>query len=104
MNHPRAGAGAAVLVAGGINLLYVIGGGIESETLDSEVYDLEMDAWEPVEMPMLTDESWHNMAVANIETRIFVFGGRQGASILDKSYVFSPFINQIYLPAVGAQE
>jgi DNA-binding CsgD family transcriptional regulator len=104
MNHPRAGAGAAVLVAEGNNLLYVIGGGIETDTLDSEVYDLEMDAWEPVEMPMLEGESWHNLAVANIETRIFVFGGRQGESILDKSYVFSPFVHQTFLPAVGTEE
>jgi DNA-binding CsgD family transcriptional regulator len=101
LNHPRAGAGAAVLAN---NFLYVIGGGIEAQTLDSEVYDLEMDSWLPVETPTLDSQSWHHLAVANIETRIFVFGGRQGEQILDKGYVFSPFVYETFLPAVGANE
>ncbi len=104
MSEPRAGAGAAVLVAEGNNLLYIIGGRTESEALASEVYDLTMETWRPVEMPMLDDQSWHNLAVANIETRIFAFGGRQGGQILDNGYVFSPFIHQTFLPAVGADE
>lgn len=102
MNQPRAGAGAAVLAN---SLLYVIGGGIETETLNSEVYDSdEMGSWQTVEMPMLGDQSWIHMAVANIETRIFVFGGRQGETILDQGYVFSPFVYETFLPAVGADE
>lgn len=104
MNQPRAGAGAAVLVAEGNSLLYVIGGGMDSEIVTSEVYDLKLDAWQLVDMPMLEAQSWHNLAVANIETRIFAFGGRQGEAILDEGYVFSPFIHQTFLPAVGAEE
>jgi hypothetical protein len=104
MNRPRAGAGAAVLAAEGDNLLYVIGGGTEQQTLDSEVYSVNRAAWQPVEMPMLESESWHDLAVANVETRIFVFGGRRGEQILDSGYVFSPFIHQTFLPAVGAEE
>ncbi|MFZ0545347.1 MAG: kelch repeat-containing protein, partial [Candidatus Promineifilaceae bacterium] len=99
MNQPRAGAGAAVLVN---NLLYVIGGGTGSQTLDSEFYNTELATWQPVSMPMLADDSWYYLAVANIETRIFVFGGKQGESIIDNGYVFSPFVHQTFLPAVGA--
>lgn len=101
MNRPRAGAGAAVLVN---NLLYVIGGGIEEQTLDSEVFNIELASWQLVDMPMLESESWHHLAVANIETQIFVFGGKQGETILDEGYVFSPFVHQTFLPAVGAEE
>lgn len=101
MNRPRAGAGATVLAN---NFLYVIGGGITTQTLDSEVYDLEKGAWMPVETPVLDGESWYHLAAANIETRIFVFGGRQGEQILDNGYVFSPFVYETFLPAVGANE
>lgn len=104
MNHPRAGAGAAVLVAEGNNQLYVIGGGIDSVTLDSEFYDSTLGIWRPIDMPMLETQSWHNLAVSNIETRIFAFGGRQGDEIIKQGYVFSPFIHQTFLPAVGAEE
>jgi DNA-binding CsgD family transcriptional regulator/N-acetylneuraminic acid mutarotase len=104
MNHPRSGAGAAALVSEGSNQLYVIGGGIESETVESEVYDSTMRIWRPVDMPMLEGQSWHNLAVSNIETRIFAFGGMQGDAIIEQSYVFSPFIHQTFLPAVGAEE
>jgi hypothetical protein len=101
MRQPRAGAGAAVLSN---NLLYVIGGGVDAKTLDSEFYNNELNAWQPVPMPMLAENSWHHLAVTNIETRIFVVGGRQGDEILDESYVFSPFVHQTFLPAVGAEE
>lgn len=104
MIHPRSGAGAAVLVAEGNNQLYVLGGGVESQTIDSEFYDSTMGVWRPVEMPMLASESWYNLAVSNIETRIFAFGGRQGDDIIEQGYVFSPFIHQTFLPAVGAEE
>jgi DNA-binding CsgD family transcriptional regulator/N-acetylneuraminic acid mutarotase len=101
MNSPRAGAGSAVLSN---NLLYIIGGGLETPTLQSDVYDSAFMTWRTVEMPTLTADSWTNLAVAHIETRIFIFGGRQGDSILDGGYVFSPFVHQTFLPAVGADE
>ncbi len=101
MSRARAGAGSAVLIN---RWLYVIGGGLETQAVDSEVYNVEFASWQSVEMPMLENESWANMAVANIESRIFVFGGRQGEAILDDGYVFSPFVHQTFLPAVGADE
>ena len=96
MSRPRSGAGAAVLVN---KWLYIIGGG-----LDSEVYNIDFNSWQSVEMPMLEEDAWVNLAVANIESRIFVFGGRQGEAISNESYVFSPFVHQTFLPAVGADE
>jgi N-acetylneuraminic acid mutarotase len=101
MNSPRAGAGSAVLSH---NLLYVIGGGMEAQIVESEVYDSAFASWRIVEMPMLETDSWTHLAVAHIETRIFVFGGRQGEAILSDGYVFSPFVHQTFLPAVGADE
>jgi N-acetylneuraminic acid mutarotase len=101
LTQPRAGAGAAVLVAAENNSLYIIGGGVEEQTLDSEFFSDETGGWQPVEMPMLKDDSWHHLAVTNVETRIYALGGRQGGAILETVYVYSPLINRIYFPSVA---
>jgi N-acetylneuraminic acid mutarotase len=99
MADPRAGAGAAVL---GNKLLYVIGGGIDGSVATGEVYDAASGSWEPISMPMIkTGSSWYDLGVTNLESRIYVMGGRQDGELVDNSYIYSPLIHQLFLPAVG---
>jgi N-acetylneuraminic acid mutarotase len=99
MTDPRAGAGAAVL---GNKLLYVIGGGIDRSVVSGEVYDAANGSWEPISMPMTeVGSSWYDLGVTNLESRIFVMGGRQNGALVDNSYIYSPLIHQLFLPAVG---
>ena len=99
MEAARAGAGAAVL---GNKLIYVLGGGKDAAVVDGEVYDINKDRWQPVEMPMLNEDfSWYDLGVTNVETRIYVFGGRQDGELVDFNYIYAPLIHQTFLPAVG---
>ena len=99
MEAPRAGAGAAVL---GNKLIYVLGGGSDAAVVNGEVYDVNQDRWQPVDMPMLDENfSWYDLGVSNVETRIYVFGGRQNGELVDVNYIYSPLIHQTFLPAVG---
>jgi N-acetylneuraminic acid mutarotase len=99
MIMPRAAAGAAVL---GNELLYVIGGGRYDFVPFGEVLDPILNEWQEVEMPMLANEdSWHDLGVTNVETRIYVQGGRQGNQILPSNYYYAPLIFRTYLPTVG---
>jgi DNA-binding CsgD family transcriptional regulator len=99
MMMSRSEAGAAVL---GNNRLFVIGGGIEGGVPFGEVLDIRTDSWQEIELPMLQNAtSWHGLGVTNVETRIFALGGRQDEKILQDSFIFTPFIHQTFLPAVG---
>jgi DNA-binding CsgD family transcriptional regulator len=99
MIMPRAAAGAAVL---GNELLYVIGGGRNDFVPFGEVLDPILNEWQEIEMPMLANQdSWHDLGVANVETRIYVQGGRQGNQILPSNFYYAPLIYRTYLPTVG---
>jgi DNA-binding CsgD family transcriptional regulator/N-acetylneuraminic acid mutarotase len=95
----RAGAGAAALSN---NQLYVLGGGLEGSVPFGEVFDAATNTWSRLEMPMLGDgASWYGLGVANVETRIYLMGGRLGHELVADTYVFTPFTHRTYLPAVG---
>ncbi|MBK8985662.1 MAG: hypothetical protein IPM39_06210 [Chloroflexi bacterium] len=97
MLSPRAGAGAAVL----FNKLYLIGGlnGNELVTF-SEFYDPTMETWQVLNTPMLENNpSWADMGVANVETRIYVLGGRRAGELQSDNYFYTPVIYQTFIPA-----
>ena len=96
---PRGGS-ASVAV---LNKLYVVGGGLagEQEVTFSERYDPVTETWQVVNTP-LQDESpsWTGLGVANVENRIFVFGGRRQNALQADTYIFSPFVYRTFLPSV----
>ncbi len=102
MESPRAGAGAAVLV----NKLYVFGGGMDEQNKieTSEAYDPNTDQWGLVSTPMLSDSpSWTNLAVANIETRVFTLGGLNDAGVpTDHNFIYAPLVYQTFIPAAAS--
>ncbi len=98
---PRAGAGAAVL----LNKLYILGGGLD-ETGDvtySELFDPVNETWQVVNTPLLTESpAWAHVGVANVETQIYVLGGRRGGTPTAETLVYSPFVYQTFIPAASA--
>lgn len=101
MLAPRSRAGGAVL---GNDRLLVFGGGIDSDVLFGEVFDIDSSSWKEFEMPMLGDAfSWHSLGVTNVETRIYALGGQQGEEILTANYIYAPYLHQTFLPAVGSE-
>lgn len=98
MLTPRAGAGAAVL----LNQLYVIGGGTTdaSNIAFSEEYNPNSQTWQVVNTPMLTDAtSWPYLGVTNVETRIYVIGGRLHNQLSGNTYVMET-VFQSFIPAI----
>ena len=99
MQQPRRGAGVAAL----LNKLYVFGGLAAGAGGQSEVYDPVQQSWTTIETPMLADwPAWSDMGTANVETRIYVLGGRQEAQLLGETYVFTPFVYQFFIPSTSA--
>jgi len=98
---PRVGAGAAAL----LNKLYVIGGDL-NETDDvtySELYDPASQKWQVVNTPPLVEEStWSGLGVTNVETRVYVLGGRRNGFPSNDTLVYSPFVYQTFIPAAAA--
>ena len=97
----RAGAGTAVLV----NKLYLVGGGLTGESVThSEAYDPNTDSWSLVNTPMLAETPrWTDLGVANVETKIYVVGGERGnQGLSDKTYVYTPFVYNTYIPAASS--
>jgi DNA-binding CsgD family transcriptional regulator/N-acetylneuraminic acid mutarotase len=95
---PRSGAGAAVV----LNKLYVIGGGMNGRTpiSFSEVYVPTSATWQVVNTPMLDENTaWHGLGVANVETRIFIFGGQQGDTFVTNNYILTP-VFQVFIPRI----
>ncbi len=96
LQEPRARAGAAVL----LNSLYIFGGQEGDGPRFSESFDPNSESWSRVETPMFTEASeWADMGVGNVETRIYVFGGRDGETLLADTYVLTPFTYQFFIPA-----
>ncbi|MCO5205312.1 MAG: LuxR C-terminal-related transcriptional regulator [Anaerolineae bacterium] len=93
---PRSNAQGAVI----LDRFYVIGGDAGSETLFSEYYDANNRSWQVVNMPMLDDATdWTDLGVANVETRIYVVGGRINSKLSDANYVYSPLVYQYFIPS-----
>ncbi len=98
---PRAGAGAAAL----LNKLYVIGGDISdaNEMTYSELYDPASQKWQVVNTPPLAEtQVWASLGVTNVETRVYVLGGRRGGVPSDEAFVYAPFVYQTFIPAAAA--
>lgn len=94
------GASAAVL-----NKLYVIGGGLNGrqEIIYSERYDPVTQTWQVVNTPFLADTSvWTGLGVANVENRIFAFGGRRDGTLISDTYVYAP-LYRTFLPSVPVE-
>ncbi|GAB4271545.1 MAG: hypothetical protein Kow0080_17070 [Candidatus Promineifilaceae bacterium] len=103
MLQPRTKASAAVVV----NKLYVIGGNVSSDsTLTySEIYDPNTDTWQVLNMPDFPDKRpWQQPGTANVETRIYILGGRRGDQLLNTHYIYTPFIYNTYIPAAAAED
>ncbi len=101
MLEPRAGAGSVVL----LNKLYVLGGGLQADNaiLYGEEYNPVTQTWHVVETPMLDGAAhWFLPGVANVESRIYAFGGRQNDTVLADTYVLRA-IYQTFLPAMPNQ-
>jgi N-acetylneuraminic acid mutarotase len=96
---PRGGAGSAAV----LNKVYVIGGGKNgNQTINfNERYDPATETWQVVNTPLLDDTpSWVGLVVANVENRIFAFGGQQGDTLIADTYIYSPFIYRTFLNSV----
>jgi hypothetical protein len=99
MGQPRAGAGAAVI---GSTNIYVFGGGDTQGIQEGESFDAALETWQPLPIPVLGEGApWYDLGVTNVETRIYLLGGRRGDSILGETYVYLPFIHRTFLPTIG---
>jgi N-acetylneuraminic acid mutarotase len=95
----RGKAGSAAV----LNKLYVIGGGMNGrqEITFSERYDPTTETWQVVNSPLLAESpTWTGLGVANVENRIFVFGGHRGDVLNPDTYIYSPFVYRTFLPSV----
>lgn len=94
--QPRAGAGSALVV----NRLYVIGG-----SAGGEIYDVADDSWQPLTIPMHEQANgrWQDVGMTNVETSIYVLGGREQETRLATMFVYTPFIYRTYIPATSNQ-
>ena len=95
------GAGAAVV----LNKLYVIGGGMadSGEISFSEFYDPTTETWQVVNTPMLAESpNWVAAGVTNVETRIYVAGGRRSQALSAETYVYAPIVFQTFIPAASS--
>lgn len=91
----RGFAGAAVL----LNKLYVVGG---IEAGDSEFYDATTQTWELLNTPMLDERpGWTDLAMATVETRIYVLGGEGNGQRLSNNYILQPFVYRFYIPSTS---
>ena len=96
---PR-GNSASVAV---LNKLYVIGGGSDQgqEVAYSEQYDPTTETWQVVNTPLLDEmPTWTGLGAANVENRIFVFGGQHNSTLISDTYIYSPFVYRTFLPSV----
>ena len=96
---PRGKAGSAAV----LNKLYVIGGGMngQQEITFSELYDPATEIWQVVNSPPLAENhTWTGAGVANVENRIFVFGGHRGQALSTDTYIYAPFVFRTFLPSV----
>jgi DNA-binding CsgD family transcriptional regulator/N-acetylneuraminic acid mutarotase len=95
----RGKAGSAAV----LNRLYVIGGGMNGrqEITFSERYDPATETWQVINSPLLAENpTWVGLGVANVENRIFVFGGRRGDELSLNTYIYAPFVYRTFLPNV----
>lgn len=96
MLAPRAGATAAAL----FNRLYVVGGGPAEPAPYGELYDLNTDTWQILNLPMLeAGQSWNRLGVGAIETRLYLLGGVQNGRLAAAGYVYDPFPYQFFFPS-----
>ncbi|MCP4427941.1 MAG: winged helix-turn-helix transcriptional regulator [Chloroflexi bacterium] len=98
---PRAYAGAATL----LNKLYIFGGGLDETgaAAYSELFDPADQTWQVVNSPNLAETSaWTRLGASNVETRIFVLGGRRGGEPSAETLVYAPFVYQTFIPAAAA--
>jgi DNA-binding CsgD family transcriptional regulator/N-acetylneuraminic acid mutarotase len=96
---PRGGSASAAV----LNKLYVIGGGFSDaqEVIYSERYDPTTETWQVINTPLLNETpTWTGLGVANVENRIFVFGGRHSGTLSADTYIYSPFVYRTFLPSV----
>jgi N-acetylneuraminic acid mutarotase len=99
----RGKAGSAAV----LNKLYVIGGGMNGrqEITFSERYDPATETWQVVNSPLLAENpTWVGLGVANVENRIFVFGGRRGDELSLNTYIYAPFVYRTFLPSIPVDE
>lgn len=89
----RSGAQALTI----FDKLYVLGGGQDSTITNGELFDVASDSWSVVNVPI--ESSWTRLGLANIETRIYLFGGEQNGQFKAEMYAFDPLTFQIFLPS-----
>lgn len=100
MLNPRSNAGAAVI----LNKLYILGGEetVGTELPFGEFYDPTTQTWQVVNTPMLEDaNTWRNLGVTNVESKLYAWGGNIGESLSDGNYVYSPLVYQTFIPAAS---
>jgi hypothetical protein len=69
------------------------------------MFDPDSETWQVINTPMLAETTgWSNLGVGQIETRIFALGGRDGAELLDTTYIFAPLVYQTYIPAASSDD
>jgi hypothetical protein len=67
----------------------------------SERYDPATETWQVINSPLLAENpTWVGLGVANVENRIFVFGGRRGDELSLNTYIYAPFVYRTFLPSV----
>lgn len=98
---PRGGGGAAVI----INQLYVFGGGLSGEVTYGEAFDPNSETWQVINMPVLAGRSnWVHFGLTNIETKIYLIGGRAGDTLLADTYIYERFPFRAFIPAASTNE
>ncbi len=97
MLEARAGAQALAL----FDKLYVLGGGFDTPVTSGELFDASSDNWAVVNVPI--NSSWTRLGLANIETRIYLFGGERDGQLQADMYAFEPRPFQIFLPSTRSE-
>lgn len=100
---PRTGAGAATI----LNKLYVVGGQqTDGETAAfSELFDPSRQEWTILNTPVLADTAvWTSLGATNVETRLYMLGGKQDGNLTANAYQYSPLVYQTFIPAASGGE
>ncbi|MEM9776313.1 MAG: kelch repeat-containing protein, partial [Chloroflexota bacterium] len=101
MGNSRIDASSSVI----LNRIYILGG--ETGANFGELYNPESDIWEKINQPILEgldNPSWTNVGAANVESKVYLFGGEFNGTMSADAFFYSPKVYKQFIPAATNDE